>query len=172
MINRDGTKTRHIRMFTACTLAAAAFTLVSARASAQAPQDDRPTDTPPQDAAPAQSMPQGGGGRVQGFQILPTIDNTYVVTHDLRGLLCLADVGTQNSCAIIRPEGNSTYPWDKVQCKRSDPSVSTFAWSLDNNRAVSIFDAPPALTMGAKTYGINVRLGRVCMKPGTVGGKK
>ena len=100
----------------------------------------------------------------EGFQV-PADHNTYVVHHDLRGLRCVKGVGTPTQCAVENQAADEGgYPWTKVKCKPGDQSVHTFAWSLSNNQAVYIFEAPPALISGAKTYKINVRLGRTCMK--------
>jgi hypothetical protein len=108
---------------------------------------------------------QGGSMSIPTFTVLPTKKNTYVVTRDLRGLQCVTGVGDKNSCAVIRGAAvGNDYPWDSVKCRPGDSSVGTYASLLDNNRAVNIFAAPPALMTSADTYTINVRLGRVCLK--------
>ncbi len=102
--------------------------------------------------------------QVGEFQV-PSDHNTYVVHYDMRGLRCVKGVGTPTQCAVENQAADEGgYPWTKVKCKPGDQSVHTFAWSLSNNQAVNIFEAPPALISGAKTYKINVRLGRTCMK--------
>ncbi len=112
-------------------------------------------------------------GPVQGFHLLPTVDNTYVVTHDLSGLRCVAGVGTESSCAVTKSTnyGNG-YPWTLVPCRPGDQNLSTFAVLTDKKRPVTLFDAPPALIAKAKTYSIDVRLGRVCMSAGKVGKRR
>jgi len=99
---------------------------------------------------------------------MPANENTYIVTYDLRGLQCVQDVGTPDHCAVTNQSADEGgYPWTKVKCKSGDIGVTTFAWSLDDNRPMYIFEAPPALISNAKTYTVNVRLGRTCMKSGT-----
>jgi len=106
------------------------------------------------------------GGQVRGFQ-LPADENTYVVTYNLRGLTCVQDVGTPTQCAVPNQAADEGgYPWTKVKCKQGDVGISNFAWSLDNNQPMGIFEAPPSLVTSAKTYSVNVRLGRVCMRSG------
>ena len=98
------------------------------------------------------------------FEMLPSDENTYVVHADLRGLRCVEGVGTATSCAVPDPttdEGG--YPWTKVQCRKGDRSVGTFAWSLDEHRSVAIFEAPAALSFSPTYRTINVRLGRTCL---------
>jgi hypothetical protein len=103
-------------------------------------------------------------GQGEGFQV-PSDNNTYVVTYDLHGLRCVQGVGTPTQCAVENQAADEGgYPWTKVKCKPGDQSVHTFAWSLSNNQAVGIFEAPPALISSAKIYRIDVRLGRTCMK--------
>ena len=112
------------------------------------------------------SFAQGGG-----FQ-MPADHNTYVVTYDLRGLRCVKGVGTPSQCAVENQAADEGgYPWTKVKCKPGDKTVNKFAWSLDNNEAMGIFEAPTALLSDAKTYTINVRFGRTCLKskPGKTG---
>ncbi len=104
------------------------------------------------------------GARVKGFQ-LPAEENTYVVTYNLKGLRCVKDLGTPTQCAVTNSSADEGgYPWTKVKCRQGDPGVSTFAWSLDLNKPMGIYEAPPSLTTDAETYTVNVRLGRVCMK--------
>ena len=101
----------------------------------------------------------------QGVFQVPADHNTYIVTYDLRGLRCVKGVGTPSQCAVENQAADEGgYPWTKVKCKPGDKTVNRFAWSLDNNEAMGIFEAPPALISDAKTYKINVRLGRTCLK--------
>lgn len=109
---------------------------------------------------------QGEVMSIPSFTVLPTKKDTYVVTRDLRGLQCVTGVGDKNSCAVIRGAAvGKDYPWDTVNCRSGDSSVGTYASLLDNKRPVNIFAAPPALMTSADTYTIDVRLGRVCLKP-------
>lgn len=108
--------------------------------------------------------------QVDSFQ-LPADENTYVVTYDLRGLECVQDVGGVDGCAVTNQAADEGgYPWTKVNCRPGDVSVDTFAWSLDNNKPMNIFEAPASLIVSAKLYKINVRLGRTCMKSKTASG--
>jgi hypothetical protein len=124
----------------------------------------------PEQPAPEAAVPEGptmrqAGGAQQGFQISPTVTNTYIVTTDVRGLKCVVGVGSTDACAVVSQtadEGGA--PWNRLKCRAGDSSVSTFAWSIDKNKAISVFEAPPALANGSQTRAINVRLGRVCMK--------
>lgn len=101
-----------------------------------------------------------------GFQV-PSTNNTYVVTHDLRGLECVKGVGGPKQCAVTSQSANEGgYPWTTVKCRPGDMTVNKFAWSLDNNEPLGIFEAPPALVSQAKLYTVNARLGRTCMKRG------
>jgi hypothetical protein len=76
-------------------------------------------------------------------------------------------VGTPTQCAVPNQAADEGgYPWTKVKCKQGDVGISNFAWSLDNNQPMGIFEAPPSLVTSAKTYSVNVRLGRVCMRSG------
>jgi hypothetical protein len=100
------------------------------------------------------------------FQV-PADKNTYIVTYNLRGLECVQDIGTPTQCAVANQSADEGgYPWTKVKCRGSDASISTFAWSLDLNQPMDIYEAPPSLTTSAKTSAVNVRLGRVCMRSG------
>ena len=99
-----------------------------------------------------------------GFQV-PDTKNTYVVTHDIRGLQCVKGVGGPSQCAIANESADEGgYPWTEVKCRMGDKTVNRFAWSLDRNERVGIFEAPTALVSQAKFYKINVRLGRTCVK--------
>jgi len=101
-----------------------------------------------------------------GFQV-PDTTNTYVVTHDIKGLQCVKGVGGPSQCAIANESADEGgYPWTTVKCRMGDKSVNRFAWSLDRNERVGIFEAPTALVSQAKFYKINVRLGRTCLKRG------
>ncbi|MFA4873783.1 MAG: hypothetical protein WC956_03225 [bacterium] len=170
-----------------CAAAVAAFCALSCAAIAQDQDQDQDQDqnqnrdqnilTPPavpEPQAPPEPAPEPYvGGPVQGFQTLPTIKNTYVVTYDLRGIPCVQGVGTPTRCAVTYQSADEGgYPWTKVKCRTGDRSVSTFAWSLDSNSAMAIFEAPPAMITGAKTYAMNVRLGRVCLNPVAAAGGK
>lgn len=100
------------------------------------------------------------------FQV-PASHNTYVVTYDLRSLACVTGVGTPTNCAVTNQAADEGgYPWTKLKCRMGDITVNRFAWSLDSNEPIDIFEAPPALVSKAKFYKINVRLGRTCMKSG------
>lgn len=115
------------------------------------------------EAAPQETVQMRTGG-IEPFD-LPKDENTYIVTYNLRGLQCVKDVGTATQCAVTNPSADEGgYPWTKVQCRPGDASVSTFAWSLDYNKPMGIFEAPTQLITYSNTYPINVRLGRVCMK--------
>ena len=106
--------------------------------------------------------------QMDDFQMMPAEHNTYVVTYTLRGLKCVQGVGTATQCGVTNPSADEGgYPWTKVKCRPSDASVSTFAWSLDLNQPMGIFEAPPSISTSAETYTVNVRLGRVCMKSGS-----
>lgn len=130
----------------------------------QKDQKDQDAGTAAPETPPVQDFQ--GGDVERGFKLLPTEKNTYNVTFDLRGLLCVKDVGTPTQCGVPNQSADEGgYPWTKVKCRKGDRSVSTFAWSLDQNRPMGIFEAPPALVTGAQTYTVNVRLGRVCQKP-------
>ena len=99
------------------------------------------------------------------FEILPAEHNTYTVTFDLHNLECVKNVGTAGQCAVTNQSADEGgYPWTKVKCRAGDRSVTTFAWSLKENRPVSIFEAPPALSTSPNLYPMDVRLGRTCMK--------
>jgi len=101
-----------------------------------------------------------------GFQV-PDEKNTYVVTHNLKGLECVKGVGGPAQCAVANDSADEGgYPWTLVKCRMGDKSVNRFAWSLDRNENIKIFEAPTALVSQAKLYKINVRLGRKCMKRG------
>lgn len=100
------------------------------------------------------------------FQV-PDTKNTYVVTHDIRGLECVKGVGGPKQCAVTSQSADEGgYPWTEVKCRMGDMTVDKFAWSLDRNEPIGIFEAPPALVSQAKLYKVNVRLGRTCMKRG------
>ncbi len=130
-----------------------------------------PGAVPPPPAEPP--PPPYIGGPVQGFKIQQTATNTYTVTQELRGLQCVKGVGSEASCAIThRSDGGEGYPWTLLKCKAGDASIRTFARSLDNRREINIFDAPPSLVSSVETYGIDVRLSRVCKRPGQAGGVK
>lgn len=102
----------------------------------------------------------------RGFHV-PDASNTYVVTHDVRGLECVKGVGGPKQCAVTNQSADEGgYPWTEVKCRPGDMTVDRFAWSLDRNEPIGIFEAPPALVSQAKLYTVNVRLGRTCMKSG------
>ena len=104
------------------------------------------------------------------FEVESVESDTYLVTHDLKGLECVKDVGTPGECAVPYPSADEGgYPWTTVKCRAGDTSVSTSAWSMGSNRPVRIFEAPAALSYAPKTYAIDVRLSRKCMKAGQVG---
>lgn len=128
------------------------------------PLEPQTGEQPPPPAPPVQT-----GDVVRGFQFQPTVKNTYVVTYDLRKLLCVKEVGSANSCAVTnRDADEGGYPWTLVKCRGGDKTVNTFARSLDNDAAVSIFEAPPSLTSAVAMRPLNVRLGRVCLKASSV----
>ena len=96
----------------------------------------------------------------------PAVKNSYVVIADVRGLRCVANVGSANGCAVpslATAEGGAL--WDRVKCRPGDSSVNTFSRSIDGRKAISIFEAPPALSFSAEMHSIDVQLGRVCTKP-------
>lgn len=106
--------------------------------------------------------------QMNDFQMMPADENTYVVTYNLHGLQCVKDVGTPTQCAVTNQAADEGgYPWTKVKCRPGDISVSTFAWSLDLNQPMGIFEAPAPLIPSANTYNVSARLGRVCMKSGS-----
>lgn len=97
----------------------------------------------------------------------PANENTYVVTYNLKGLQCVKDIGTPTQCAVANQSADEGgYPWTKVKCRGGDASIQTFAWSLDLNQPMDIYEAPPSLTTSAVMTTVNVRLGRVCMRSG------
>lgn len=109
----------------------------------------------------ASAFAQEGGSQVSNQK------NTYIVTHDLKGLECVKGVGGSSQCAVANESADEGgYPWTLVKCRLGDKSMRRLAWSLDRNEKINIFEAPTALVSQAKLYKINVRLGRECMKRG------
>lgn len=123
-------------------------------------------------AAPAPQAEEAApaGTPVQGFQYAPSPDNTYIVTYDLRGLQCVNGASTPDQCAVPNQDADEGgYPWTKVKCGKGDRSVHVFAWSIDRNQALGVFEAPPQLIPSASTYKVNARIGRVCLRSAPAG---
>ena len=154
--------------------AAASFALAQDEGAPGREEDQRTPAAPADQGAPAEAAapaPPAGpqmrqaGGAHQGFRVLPTVKNTYVVTSAVRGLRCVVGVGSDDSCAVTDQSADEGGPpWDRVKCRPGDESMDTYARSLDDKREIRIFEAPPALASASETRPIDVRLGRVCVK--------
>ena len=104
------------------------------------------------------------------FEVQTVENDTYTASHVIKGLECVKDVGGPDECAVPYPSADEGgYPWTTVNCRAGDTSVSTSARSLGSGRPVRIFEAPAALSYAPKSYAIDVRLTRTCMKAGQVG---
>ena len=104
------------------------------------------------------------------FEVQTVENDTYTASHVIKGLECVKDVGGPDECAVPYPSADEGgYPWTTVNCRSGDTRVSTSSWSLGSGRPIRIFEAPAALSYAPKSYSIDVRLVRTCMKASQVG---